>query len=487
MAVEDKFRTLIEACKRYYVDSLPTGLSDDEYDLLEAQALEEGFSVRDYVFERWMKGKKTMNHYITKFKKQKVVGCSMLDAMQKVDPNHELYWNLKYDGSSIAIYLDGEGHPQNIVTVGNLNTTSLGVDQTWKLLGHLPTQFPKDIMAIQCEALIDTERWKGQAERSRQKANGLINSKDMADEVDNYLILVAYRYYLKDGSVMSDYREELGKIPVKTSEKDGHIMFAPATTWTLKELEEIGEEGYTETDLTKTPLGTFLNDGWVAYSKDGVCQGALKFSGAGKGDITTTVRGIQWNDQTPKGKDSWSANVLIDPVLVRGVEIKKPSAGSVGKLVKERITKGAEVTIILANSTIPMVGQTVKAGGGDYQWPTCSCGYQLSEKDVYGSLLKCGNPLCSQRVSRMKKYLESLPSLDSLDLGPFLVIDRFKWEGKGVNVKALLEFVKGNDEKGFYNYLESPMTTDLQKKNLKLVVKAAWETLKDELDKRQIQ
>lgn len=54
-------------------------------------------------------------------------------------------------------------------------------------------------------------------------------------------------------------------------------------------------------------------------------------------------------------------------------------------------------------------------------------------------------------------------------------------------MKTLLEFVKGNDEKGFYNYLESPMTTDLQKKNLKLVVKAAWETLKDELDKRQIQ
>lgn len=487
MAPEDRFGILIEACKRYYVDSLPTGLSDDEYDALEAEALNEGFSVRDYVFEKWMKGKKTMNHYITKFKKQKVVGCSMLEAMQKVDPSHELYWNLKYDGSSIAIYLDGEGHPRNIVTVGNLNTSSMGVDQTWKLLGHLPTQFPKDIVAIQCEALIDTERWKeGVPERSRQKANGLINSKDMADEVEKYLILVAYRYYLKDGTMTTDYREELGKIPVKTNEKDGHIMFAPATTWTLKELEE-GQPGYMETDLTKTPLGTFLNDGWVAYSKDGVCQGALKYSGAGQGDITTIVKGIQWNDQTPKGKDSWSANVLIDPVLIRGVEIKKPSAGSVGKLVNERITKGAEVSIILANSTIPMVGQTIKAGNGDYQWPTCACGYTMGEKDVYGSLLKCGNPMCSQRVGRMKKYLESLPSLNDLDLGPFLVIDRFKWEGKGVSVETLLKFIEKDDEKGFYTYLEGPMTTDLQKKNLGLVRKAAWETLKDEFNKRQIQ
>lgn len=485
MAVEDKYRVLIEACKRYYVDSLPTGLSDDEYDLLEREALEDGFSVRDYVFDKWMKGKKTMNHYITKFKKKKVVGCTMLEAMQKIDPERKLYWNLKYDGSSIAIYLDGEGHPRNVVTVGNLNASDYGVDQTWKLLGHLPKVFPKDLMAIQCEALIDTSRWDGAPERSRQKANGLINSKDMADEVEKYLILVAYRYFLKDGTVTTDYRKKLGEIPVKVSEKDGHIMFAPATTWTLQELEEKGG-GYTETDLTETPLGTFLNDGWVAYSEDGVCQGALKFSGAGQGDITTTVRGIQWNDQCPKGKDSWSANVLIDPVTVRGVEIKKPSAGSVGKLVKERITKGAEVTIVLANSTIPMVGQTVKAGDGDYQWPICTCGYHLSESDVYGSLLKCGNPMCTQRISRMENYLSSLPSLLDIDLGPFLVIDRFKWEGKGIEIQRLLDLVREGKEKEFHLYLESPMTTDLQKKNLSLVVKAAWETLKNEINKRQI-
>ena len=67
----EKWATLIEACKSYYVDSKPTGFTDMEYDALEQRALEEdGFSVRDYIFQTYLKGTKGKNSYIEKIKKE---------------------------------------------------------------------------------------------------------------------------------------------------------------------------------------------------------------------------------------------------------------------------------------------------------------------------------------------------------------------------------------------------------------------------------
>lgn len=491
-AVLKKWKNLIEACKNYYIDSIPTGYTDAEYDKMERDAIkEDNFFVRDYVFETYLKGTKTKNQYIEKIKKEKVEGTTMLEAIINAEKElgEELYCDLKYDGSSIAIYLDSStGTPKRLVTVGNLNLDNFGVDQTWKLLGFLPKHFPEGIKAIQCEALVDIDRIGTDIdpERARQKANGLINSKDKQDEVNKYLTLRAYRYYTDDTPVgiavgRMDYRTVIESFETVKSKDDGHILFAPADIHTVPELIAMGN--YCENDRTKTTTGTFLNDGWVLYNKKGQCLKALKYAGAGSetdGIVKTKVIGIQWNNQSSKGKDSWSANVLIEPVTLKGSVVRKPSAGSVGKLIKKVITPGAEVSIILANSTIPMVGEVFKPGNGDFMWPTCSCGYHLSEKDTYGSNLKCGNPLCSERVERMKNYISKLSDIHKeLDLNKFLVIDRFKWEDTDASVDALLSIVEAGNESGYHNFLLGYMTTDLQKRNLELVWKASYEVLKE--------
>jgi hypothetical protein len=265
-----------------------------------------------------------------------------------------------------------------------------------------------------------------------------------------------------------------------TSPVDGHITFCAGQVWTLKELMEM-PLGFTETDKVKTNTGTFLADGWTLYNKEGVCQRALKFAGAGSGSeaIKTTVHSIQWNDQGPKGKDSWSANVIVDPIVIKGSTIRKPSAGSVAKLINNNITPGAEVGIILANSTIPMVGDVFKSGNGDYQWPTCNCGYKLGKNDIYGSLIKCGNVNCSERLGRMRTYLSTINSIFDLDLNKLLVIDRFRWENTAIDKTALLGFVQNNDEVGYYNYLDSFLKTNLQKRNLKLVYHTSFIALRE--------
>lgn len=498
----EKWRILINACKAYYIDSLPTGISDSEYDRLEQQAAQEdGFFVRDYVFLTYTKGNKALNKYIEKIKKKKIKAEeTMLEALEnkQTEIGEKLYCDLKYDGSSIAIYLDpSNGVPKKIVTVGNLNLEDYGVDQTWKLINFLPKRFPKGIVAIQCEALIDLTTFPFDPDTARQKANGLVNSKYQEDEVNNYLTLRAYRYYLDpDNSIprdselldekgcLKDYRDILGTFETIKSLVDGRILFAPADTWMIDELKK--NPGYTETERTITSTGEFLNDGWVVYDSSGVCRGALKYPGAGSGTeaIKTKVLGIQWNSQVSKGKDSWSANVLIEPVQIKGCIVKKPSAGSVGKLVKKNVTPGAVIGIVMANSTIPMVGDVFSSGNGDYQWPVCSCGYKMSEKDVYGSLLKCGNPGCSERLGRMRSYIASLSNIMAdLDLNKFLVIDRFKWEDTNISYPQLLGYIERSDEQGYHNYLYGYMKTDLQKRNMELVWKSSYVVLRETYEK----
>lgn len=489
-SILEKWKILIDACKAYYIDSTPTGLSDAEFDALEIKAAQEdGFFVRDYIFQTFAKGTRVSNSYIEKFKKYKVENKTVLDTMIDLEKERgeSYFYNLKYDGTSLALYLDPKtGKPLRIVTVGNLNLSNQGIDQTWKLINFVPRRFPKGIVAIQMEAVIDTTRMTDlDTDKARQKANGLINSKYCDAEINNLLTLRAYRYYTDDsefGRQISEmsYIEVLRSFNTVLSPIDGHILFSPADTWTLDELKVY--PGYTETDKTQTSTGTFLNDGWVVYNNKGICQGALKFSGAGENSelIKTKVLSIQWNSQISKGKDSWSANILIEPVTIKGCIVKKPSAGSVGKLVKKNITPGAEVSVILANSTIPMIGDVFSPGNGDYQWPKCSCGYQMSESDVYGSLLKCGNPMCSERLGRMSGYLASLGDIvKQLDLNKYLVLDRFKWEDTGIDIGILLKAVEDNNKEAYYKYLENFLTTDLQKRNLNLIWEASFVCLRN--------
>lgn len=482
-SVLKKWEFLIKAAKDYWIDSIPTGLSDDVFNQYEAQAArEDGFFVRDYIYDVYSKGTRSKNQDVDKISKFKVNGGTMLDGIIQAATElglapEDLYCDLKYDGSSIAIYLDPTtGIPKRCVTVGNLNIDSYGIDQTWKLIKLLPNKFPKGIRTIQAEALIDTNRLGGiDPEKARQKANGLINSKYLEGEVTQFLTLRAYRYWTEPGYFTGmNYREVLESLPTKKSKVDGHVMFAPAQTWTLAELK--GMPGFTETDKTITRDGTFLNDGWVLYNPAGQCQRALKFAGAGSGTeaIKTRVQGLQWNDQGPKGKDSWSANVIIDPVVIKGCTVRKPSAGSVSKLLKGNITPGAEVGIILANSTIPMVGEVFQGGDGNYQWPTCACGHTMGPGDIYGSNLKCGNPACTERKARMAQWLNNNSLLKPEDLNSFLVIDRFKWENTKIDLQTLFG---APTPEAYHDYLESFLKTALQKRNLELVWRSSWEVL----------
>jgi hypothetical protein len=118
----------------------------------------------------------------------------------------------------------------------------------------------------------------------------------------------------------------------------------------------------------------------------------------------------------------------------------------------------------------------------------------MSEKDIYGARLKCGNRRCSSRESRMAEYLKSLDYLVTMDLNKFLVIDGFKWENTDVDINKILKLVHeeinwtSDIDPGFYaqyrDYLMSYMNTDARKRNLDLVALSSWIVLRDEYIRR---
>lgn len=506
----DKHSVGIQAAMNYYVLNQPTGLSDFEYDRLENEARKDGLELRDYVTQ-FIQGHRFQNaDYIGKVEKAQVTGI-MKDALLDFKKKHSEidHWLPKYDGSSLAAYYDhSTGKCLRIVTVGGTNLGGEGIDQTEKFIRYFPDLPNTGICCLQCECLVSLEN--GLGDKSRQKANGLVNSSyqplsrnefklgkgtdteysrylrdfqenniKVQQEVDELITLRCFRYYLDMSSKYSGYTRSLGQEVVLSSfpvvyNGRGDIKFCGGYTF-----KTLGD--FVEHDIWKTPTGTFLVDGVVGYTFDGICVKALKYKDAGRGEATE-VLSIKWNDQSSKGKDSWSANAIISPILVRGTKITKPTVGSVKKMLESGLSPGAKVTIILANSTIPQVSKVISPGNLDYNWPTCKCGWKLGPKDIYGTLVKCGNPECTYREERMRKYLRSCSSFSDIDLNRLLILDRWNWDKKISNLSnflvGLYNILKNNlGYDRFLEYLSAPLTTDLLRRNLKLVSKPAYKTL----------
>ena len=499
----------LEAARKYYILGERTGFSDDYYtNVLEAEARKDGLELRDYVMQE-VQGRRSMNaDYIEKVEKVQVSG-NMWEALEhyekKVAPEIE-YEIPKYDGSSLAAYYDKSGRCVRVVTIGGSNLGNEGIDQTEKFGRYFPDLPGSGICALQCECLISLEH--GFGERSRQKSNGLVNSayeplsfeefkggmgtekayrtylkkfqenlKEVRKEVDDLVNIRAFRFFLFPGVKAPDYLTTIQNLPVVRN-STGDIKFCGGYVFRKNEHGE-----FLNHDIWETPTGTFLVDGVVGYTRTGRCVKALKYKDAGRGEATE-VLGLKWTNQVSKGKDSWSCNALIDPINVRGSEIKKPAVGSLKKMIERKLSKGARVTVILANSTIPQVSNVIEPGDGNYEWPVCSCGYHMGPKDIYGTRLKCGNPKCSERYNRMYHYLESLKSIESFDLTKLLVIDGFDWRKKVNNYPALVNqiFSIVEQEKGVQelsSFLGQFLSTDLQKKNLDLVINPAYAALRD--------
>lgn len=86
--------------------------------------------------------------------------------------------------------------------------------------------------------------------------------------------------------------------------------------------------------------------------------------------------------------------------------------------------------------------------------------------------------MCSERLGRMRNYLDELSNIKTeLDLNSLLVIDRFRWENTTISIPDLLRLVKENKKQEYHDYLDQYLKTKLQKRNLELVWEASYTVL----------
>lgn len=495
-----KHSRVLKAAEDYYVNNIPTGLSDEEYSYLEKLALDDGINPRNEAF-KLLRGSWVDNaDYITDVPKTQIEG-SMYDAIKKFSSNyisdqkHEMVWYdgdicdirwiPKYDGSSVICYYEN-GIPYKVVTAGGMNKNGQGVDQTWKLLKYFP-EIDTRIKSLHCELLVSLEH--GFGEKSRQKANGLVNSTkdEMLQDIEDYINIRAFRYFTDYDGL--DYIETIRSLP-EVRNQNGDIKFAPGCCMTFNEIFGL-DSPYSlspkelDSDVLETSTGTFLIDGWVAYTKSGEVIKALKYKDAGRGEFSKVI-GIKWNNLPDK--DGFSSNVIIDPVYIRGVKVTKPTGGA-QKIFRDNISKGALVSVTMRNSTIPCIENCLKEGNGDFNLPICECGYKLTENDVYGNNLKCQNPDCIGRLNRMVHYLEG-KEINEIDLNKLLVIDRFDFDKKINKSDLLNKIIYYSNFSEFKELLVKELSyikfTNIQRKMINLQINPLVKAIKIWSSKREL-
>lgn len=183
---------VIEEGNKFY-NGLPTDISDAVYDgLLEMiHEVEPRFNIYEHI--KYNNDGVRAKHTILFRDYDKVADIDKFKTEQSFKELTSKYHVLpKLDGCSTVTYYK-EGLLDKIITRSDDET---GIVNTEKLKNKVAIRAPLDnCIAMLGEAICDKKDGF-----NRSKSNGLVNSKDMQDEVDKYLYIVPFDYYLSDGT-----------------------------------------------------------------------------------------------------------------------------------------------------------------------------------------------------------------------------------------------------------------------------------------------
>ena len=323
-----------------------------------------------------------------------------LNVLTKYSPSDNdiiSYWNKevgkvktpKYDGSSIVIYYK-DGKLSHILSMGDKNT---GTVQTDKFRKFVPQEVNKSIRAIRCECLVDV---KDYGENARGKANGLVNSKYLQDEVDKLATLICFEGYKEDSTLIPITELNLDPIII-----NGKIKFAVSP--------EVDKIDYLDRGFARVHIGEYSLDcciDGIVYSVDESWGSSWAYKYDYLTSAVTKVTDIIWNKSPYQG---WVPVLEIDPVELDGKMMGRISPGGCNKLLQRQLGIGAEVEVAFSKMTIPQVVKVLK--GSPVDLGSCECGHKFTESDIVGGQLKCWNPdcICTQRFTdeRLSGYLES--------------------------------------------------------------------------------
>ena len=372
---------LKQAASAQYLDKGTSTLTDEEYDALESKLGVRGITlIGDY---KEMKVK-------TFSKKHQIKS----DFQDKVNSLTEGIILPKWDGCSlVAYYLYAEERNKSVLV--KVVSKSSGLDKTKNYSKYFPSEVSGMVRYIQGEACVDLSF--GFGEKSRQKANGLVNSKFKAKEITKYISVNLFSYY--DGKSVRAITPNIDSFSLTDTVRPSY------------DYRDCKVDG----NRLTTPDGKmFLIDGVVHYTTDDVQAYKFYFTDA----ATTKVIDIKWQ----KSKyDMYTPVAILDPVIVEGCKISKTSVGSTSKMVSRGIGIGSEVSIVRSNSTIPKIDKVITKSA-DYGKSSCPyCGERFSMSHLIAGKTYCRNPRCSRYQSLAAKLDKSAKT--DADIKSYLKLD----------------------------------------------------------------
>lgn len=310
--------------------------------------------------------------------------------------NIEDYWkpaengehNLpKWDGSSIAIYYTN-GRLSHILSMSD---KEYGIDKTERFKSFVPHKVSDNISIIRCECLIDVR----DIDNARGKANGLVNSKYLEDEIEQLACLVAFSGIDLNGNKIP-YEELREALMYKFILRDnGRPYFICSKLVEELQLLERGVAGFQDSHYDYQ----FAIDGVVNYEQNT----ALKYDYISS--AISEVIDVHWNETEREG---FFPVLEINPVELEGKTITNPSTNGLNNYINQRLGLGAKVEVAFSGTTIPKVVGILEEA--EPTLPKCPyCGRQLRvPDDQYGSVLKCSNPQCEGKLNLRRGWLEGI-------------------------------------------------------------------------------
>lgn len=392
-----------QASQSYYSDG-KSNVSDAEFDAMLEQLKKEdpnsplldvghGYDV----FADTTPGEKVAHRYGIVGSLDKCHNHAELDSRIK---NKSLWASLKLDGLSVVLYYRC-GVLHSALTRGR---NGIGIDITPKASYILQSkELKKDKSftgAVRGEILMSYENFyefqkiHPDAENARNSAAGLINAKEITDEL-SLLNIVVYNV-----------------IGIEDVDDSQFKTYTSMRSWLIDNFEDVVEGCVMdESDLSESTLentmhriqeswyGTYPADG-VVLSQDELIlslgkeagQSIIYLASAFKfhaEQVTTTVLGVNWK----LSKTRYMIPVVqLSPVQLAGTTVKAATGISAQYIKENNIGVGSSVTVEKANEIIPKILSVNNSGELILPTHCYKCGHELTWAGVH---LQCPNESCS--------------------------------------------------------------------------------------------
>jgi DNA ligase (NAD+) len=364
----DELEKVIEfASDKYYNTDTPI-INDQIYDLLI-----------DFLKARDPKSKILKNIGASVKSKNKVKLDYWLGSMDKIkpsDPKHFENWKKKYkkpyylsdklDGVSALLIYDKKEQiklfTRGTATEGQniSNLVKYLKLPNWEEISKFVKQMklnpdhPDNLIALRGELIIPTKifekNWGDKLKNARNSVSGLVNSKNVNPDLasDTHLLL----YEIVDPFLkMEDQFKFINEMGFETVKN--------------KKVDEISFEILSKYLLDRRTKGEYTVDGIIVTNNekhdrniDGNPEYAFAFKDVLEDQkAQSKILEVEWNIS----KNSYlNPTVIIEPVQVGGVEIKRVTAHNAKFVVENGLGKGAIIEIIRSGDVIPYIQKVIK-------------------------------------------------------------------------------------------------------------------------------